>query len=67
MANYHDVEYHPFGVVLVLDYQVNNLGDVSCFIGSNVYVVDRDCSRQPMGSYVLRPDEFNVDEHAGGS
>ena len=52
---------------LVLDHQVNKIGDVSRFVGSTVYVVDWNCSRQLMGLYVLRPDEFNVDEHAGGS
>src|SRR5882724_1737372 len=53
LANSHNVECRPFRVVFVLDYQVNNLGDMSCFIGSPIYVVDQDCSRQLMGLYVL--------------
>ena len=56
------MECRPFGVVFVLDYQVNNLGDVSHFIGSPIYIVAQDFSRQPMGLYVLRPDEFDVNE-----
>jgi len=50
----------------LLDYQVNNLGDMSCFIGSPIYIVDRD----GLGSrwvHMFLTDKFDVDEHAGGS
>jgi len=34
------------GVFFVLDYQVNDLSDMSSFIGGTINVVDWDCSRK---------------------
>ena len=53
LADAGDMEHHPFRVVLILDYQVNDLGDMSSFVEGPIYVVDWDCSRWLMGLYVL--------------
>ena len=65
MANASDVECCPFGVFFVLDYQVNDLGDMSSFIGGAIDIVDWDCSRQSMSLYVLQLYKFYVNEHSG--
>jgi len=41
------------GVIFVLDHQVNDLDDMSGFVGGTINIVDWDCSRQLMSSYVL--------------
>ena len=54
-------------MILVLDHQVNDLSNMSSFIGGTIDVVDWDCFRQSMSPYVLQPYKFDVNEHPGGS
>jgi len=60
------MECHLLRVIFVLDYQVNNLGDVQLHWGA-IYIVDQNCSRQSMSPYVLQPYKFDVNEHPCGS
>ena len=60
------MEHCLLGVFFVLDYQVNDLSDMSGFVGGTINIVDWDCSRQ-LSPYVLQPYKFNIDEHSNGS
>ena len=41
MADAGDVECCSLGVILILDHQVNDLGDMSSFIGDAIDIVDQ--------------------------
>ena len=62
LANTGDMECHLLGVVLVLDDQVDDFGDMPGFIGSPIHIVDWDCSGESVGPYVLRSHILNVNE-----
>ena len=67
MADAGDMECCSLRVILILDHQVNDLSDMSGFIGGTINTVDQDCSRQSMSLYVLQPYELDVNEHPSGS
>jgi len=48
-ANTGDMEGEALRVILILEYQVYNLHDVSSFVGSPIYIVNWDCSGQMLG------------------
>ena len=61
-ADTGDVECCPFGVVLALDNQVDDFGDMPGFIGSPIHIVDWDHSGELAGPYVLQLHILNVDK-----
>jgi len=65
-ANAHDMEGGSFRVISILDYEVDNFGDVASIIEGSIYIVDRDGSRDALGAQILVSDIIDINELASG-
>ena len=65
-ANARDMEGGSFRVISILDYEVDDFGDVASIIEGSIYIVDRDGSREALGAQILGSDIININELASG-
>src|SRR5882724_7082896 len=65
-ANAHDMEGGLFQVISILDYEVDDFGDVASIIEGPIYIVDGDGLRETLGVQILGSDVININELAGG-
>ena len=62
-----DSQKHPFGVSLVAENYVHELGNLSCLIRETVNIKDWDITRECLSVHSFQTDEISVNEASGHS
>jgi len=64
-ADTSDMKAGALQMTFILDYTIDDFGDVTTFIKVSIHIIDRDGCGEALAMYILQPNILNVNKSAG--